>query len=97
VWPIGDVDHINGDRADNSPENLRECSRSENNMNQRHARTNNTSGERGVSFDNARGKWRAYISSNGSCKMLGRFDTVEDAVRVRRAAMQETFGEFAPI
>ena len=34
-WPQGDIDHINGDRADNRLENLRDVSRQENIKNQR--------------------------------------------------------------
>jgi hypothetical protein len=35
AWPTGDVDHINGDRADNRIKNLRDVTRSENIKNQR--------------------------------------------------------------
>ena len=35
-WPVGQLDHINGDRLDNHIENLREVSHSENQLNQLH-------------------------------------------------------------
>ncbi len=32
-WPVGTIDHINGDEQDNRIENLRECSQGENQLN----------------------------------------------------------------
>lgn len=35
-WPVGTIDHINGNPKDNRIENLRECSMGENKMNMEH-------------------------------------------------------------
>lgn len=48
--------------------------------------SNNTSGFRGVSYDNARNKWRAYIRLQYKTKHLGRFNTFEQAVNARLEA-----------
>ena len=91
VWAIvkGDVpdeiDHINGDRADNRIENLRRASRSENNQN-RGTASNNTSGFIGVSFEKTRGKWSAKIQAFGRAFHLGRFNSAEDAAAAYEAA-----------
>lgn len=46
-WPRGEIDHINGDRADNRISNLRDVSRSANQRNAKRRR-DNTSGITGV-------------------------------------------------
>lgn len=75
------VDHINHNTLDNRKSNLRICSRFENNQN----KTNNTSGCVGVVWDKSRGKWKASISG----KHLGRFDTLEEAIKVRKNAEKD--------
>jgi len=90
------VDHINGDKIDNRRCNLRIASASGNVVN-RGINKNNTSGERGVSFDKRRAKWRAEIRSNSKKKFLGEFETVELAAESYRSASIHLHGEFSPI
>jgi len=85
-WPELQIDHINGDRADNRIVNLREVTRSENCRNTR-LRSNNTSGVMGVSRHGKR--WRAYIHADGRIVHLGVFATVEEAKAARKAAEAE--------
>lgn len=82
-WPQDDIDHINGDRADNRIGNLRVATRSENSRNTK-LRCTNSSGRVGVS--QRRGKWRATIRANNRQHELGIFDTFEEAAAARDAA-----------
>ena len=88
------IDHINGNRADNRIANLREADNSQNVWNSCVFRTN-TSGYKGVTWDQQRKKWYAYINFEGRMRSLGRHDTLEDAVQARMAAQERLFGEFA--
>lgn len=88
--PIGEVDHVNGCRDDNRPENLRECSSSQNNQNRRMSRRNK-SGVKGVYWETARKKWRAVIYP----RLIGRFDNLEEAQKALIAARELAHGEFA--
>lgn len=38
----------------------------------------------GVTWDNSKGKWRAYVLLEGKVKWLGRFETEEDAARAAK-------------
>ena len=94
-WPTTDVDHINGNRADNRWSNLRLASRAENNANAGLPK-NNTSGVKGVSFDPKRKRpWRAMISKDNRSRLLGDFSTKEEAATAYQQAAMEQFGEFA--
>lgn len=84
------IDHINGIRSDNRLINLRLATHS-NNLRNCKTRADNTSGVKGVSFDNERDKWVAYVGK----KRLGRFDTLLDAAAARYSAANAAFGEFA--
>lgn len=84
-FPPAETDHVNGVRDDNRFANLREATRSENAQNSKRY-ANNTSGANGVSYDNRKRKWRAYISVEGKRVELGLFRTVDDAQRVQLSA-----------
>jgi hypothetical protein len=78
-WPRHEVDHINGNRADNRMQNLR-CVDHETNMeNQRTARQDNKSKFLGVTWHKQPGKWRARITLRGKQTHLGHFPTPEAA------------------
>ena len=87
------VDHIDCDPLNNRRSNLRLATLAENNRNQRTAK-NNTSGYKGVSFDKARGKWRAAIAHDGQRYRLGSFVTVEEAREAYLTASAKLHGEF---
>jgi len=53
--------------------------------------SNNKSGVRGVSLDNSRGKWVAYIKVDGKQYTLGRFKTIEEAAAARKAAEEKRY------
>lgn len=84
-WPSGEVDHINGNRGDNRPENLRECLDGENHRNKAKGRRN-ASGVLGVYWHKGAGKWAASIRSKGVREHLGLFASLEDAAAARRDA-----------
>lgn len=84
-WPDETIDHINGNRSDNRIVNLRDVSHHENMKNVRTPVTN-TSGHIGVTLFKPNGKWVAGIKVNGKRLYLGYFDTIEEAVAVRKAA-----------
>lgn len=88
------VDHADMNGLNNQRDNLRACTRSENQRN-RSTDRNNTSGFKGVSWDKNRGKWRAYIRLNGKERHLGRFADAAEAYAARCAAAVELHGEFA--
>lgn len=84
-FPHAYIDHINGNKIDNSIGNLREASPSENMKNQ-FLNKNNSSGSCGVRWNKSRKKWQPRIVVNGKEKYLGLFLNYEDAVFARKQA-----------
>lgn len=86
-WPV-EIDHRDRNRSNNRWENLREVTRSLNQIN-RALQSNNTSGHKGVVWHKARGKWWASIKRDGHLSSLGYYDNLEDAVAARKRAEHE--------
>ena len=84
-WPSGQIDHVNGDRADNRIENLRDVSLWENAKN-RSLQSNSSAEVMGVYWAPELNKWRARIGVGGKCKHLGVFVSKCDAVEARKYA-----------
>lgn len=96
-WTAHDVDHKNGDKADDRWENLRPATRSQNNYN-KGIQANNSTGIKGVSHWRAkwgRQKYQAYINVDGKRIPLGLFYTLEDAAAARKVAEIKYHGEYA--
>ena len=88
------VDHIDGNRANNAIENLRPATPSQNQYNVKKQK-NNTSGYKGVTWYKKTGKWKAQIGINGKKKNLGYFDCPKKAYEVYCQAANELHKEFA--
>lgn len=82
------IDHEDRDPGNNRWKNFRVATKSQNNI--------NSSLERGVFFDAARGRYMAHIKKDQRRRFLGRFDTHAEALAARKAAELDLFGEFAP-
>lgn len=83
--PEHDVDHINGDTADNRWANLRSVTAVENGRNQRLPK-NNTSGVLGVSWHKQCRKWVVRIRVDGKKRHVGLFDDIDAAIKAREEA-----------
>ena len=88
-FPLEDVDHINGNKADNSLSNLREVSRHTNSKNRKLPNTN-TSGHIGVYLHKPTRKWQARIMVDGKSKSLGLFINKNEAIKKRIEAQELT-------
>ena len=89
-----DSDHRNHDTLDNRKENLRRCTRSQNNCNQG-PNSRSTSGYKGVTKCSKSAKWQAKIKVHRRIFHLGEFADAEDAARAYDAAAKKYHGEFA--
>jgi hypothetical protein len=91
VWPSGLLDHRDGDKSNNVLANLREVSRSQNNIN---------SVRKGCHFNPGRPspkKYRAAIGTSGHSdfRVIGWYHTAHEAMAAYEAASIERHGEFS--
>lgn len=78
-FPLLEIDHIDGNRANNKFDNLREVSRSINQRN-RELQSNSPSGVLGVTWNKQLFKWQVHFKS----KYVKQFDSFWDAVALRK-------------
>jgi len=90
-WPSKQIDHIDGDRANNRISNLREATQSQQIMNSK-LRSDNTSGIKGV--QQRKYGWTAYIAVDGKSTYLGHFDTKAKAIAARAEAEEKLYREW---
>jgi hypothetical protein len=88
------IDHIDNCKTNNHLTNLRFATCKENNRNVS-MRSNNTSGNTGVSFDKNSQKWCAQIMIDRIKKHLGSFKDKDDAIEARVKAVNILFKDFA--
>lgn len=77
--PTSQIDHINGDRLDNSFKNLRPADPLLNARNRKACNSTNQTGQLGVHYAKDKGKYRATICRDYRIKHLGYFNTLEEA------------------
>ena len=90
------VDHVDNNKLNNTINNLRFATHTENQHNSK-MRSDNKSGIKGVSFNSNRNKWEAYIIIDGIKIHLGLFKTIEEAKQARVNRANQAFGEFKNI
>ena len=90
------TDHINGDKSDNRRQNLRTCTRAENQQNRRrHKET--LCKYKGVRTFQRGNKYGAQIRVSGQLKHLGCYETEGEAAKAYNKAALYHFGEFASL
>lgn len=91
-----EVDHIDRNTLNNSPNNLRTAKREENARN-KNTPLNNTSSVRGVTWCKRTKRWMAQIGHMRKCVFLGRFENFDDAKNARINAELKLHQEFSPL
>jgi hypothetical protein len=93
-WPKNQIDHINRIRNDNRWVNLRSATPSQNKQNTV-ARKDNKLGIKGVFWCKRSKKYKVKITVNKKYIHLGYYSNLEEAIKIRKKAEKEYFGEFA--
>ena len=88
------IDHKDGNKHNNNIENLRYCTRSQNQMNRR-CNCNSNTQLKGIYHLKKCNRWKAVITLNGKIIYLGLFKNVKEAIEVRKNASHKLFGVFS--
>lgn len=92
-WLPEEVDHIDGDKLNNSAVNLRASSKSQNQHNSR-MRKDNSSGVKGVHWDSKNNLWVATVRCAGVRHGCGTYKSKFDAACAVFSARNRLHGEF---
>jgi len=90
------VDHRDGDGLNNTRENLRPCTHSQNSANRR-KRSSTRSRYKGIRWHKRDQRWQAVIYARGHSHHLGNFATERAAALAYNAAARRLHGEFASL
>jgi hypothetical protein len=80
-WPEGPIDHIDGDPDNNSWENLRQVTLSENQHNRKSSKN--------ICWSKSAQKWVVYFKVNGQNRHIGSFSSKTEALKARNKAKRE--------
>lgn len=91
-WPVGQIDHINRNKADYRPCNLRETTKNRNMVNKAPLKSSRSQ-RKGVNLDLRNGRYYAYLATRKKTIYLGGYATADEAYAARLAAEKEFYGE----
>lgn len=92
AWAVTDVDHVDGNKSNNTPSNLREASRSENIVNADPKKARSATGVRNV-YKNKHG-YVVQVWKNGRCHSGGSFKTLAEASSAAHLLKTEIYKGF---
>lgn len=94
-YPIGEIDHINGNKSDNRICNLRLATSQQNKFNRKKTLNKKTSIYKGVYFMKRDNVWCADFRINRKSKYIGRFNSEIEAAKAYDTTVLQIFGKFA--
>ncbi len=90
-----EVDHIDGNRRNNAPSNLRLATHAQNCQNKPRAHRNNTSGHRNVCWDKTNDRWVVIVHAFKNQHHIGMFKELQEAIAAATAARKRLHMDFA--
>ena len=88
-----EIDHINRNGKDNSPENLRLATHNQNLLN-RIKQKNNRIGHKNIRYHESCKKFTVQVGYKRKTIYFGSYSTIEEAIQVRDQKIKELAGEF---